>query len=57
MWGNILEEDTAGAGVLGLNTQGRGAFLHSQRMEGGGTHKWSRAPTEGCGKPEGMGAP
>ena len=26
-------------------------------MGGRGTHKWSSAPTEGCGKTEGMAAP
>ena len=35
-WGNILEEGTAGAGILGQNMLDRGAYIHNLWVAGGG---------------------
>ena len=50
LWGNILKEDTAGAGFLGQNMLGWGAFLHSQLIEGGGLINSQVQPLRAVGR-------
>ena len=57
IWGNIPGRRHSRCRGLGQNMLCWGDFLQSQLLGGGETHKSSSAPTEDCGKTEGMGNP